>query len=84
MVATLIMSEHNRFDRVGVRIHDVTHMSWLADLQRIVTVAGTRLAYVTLPKARGVDDVRWVLSALRGIEHRNAVCTHQGSAACVD
>ncbi|HEX5125515.1 MAG TPA: aldolase/citrate lyase family protein [Rhodocyclaceae bacterium] len=70
LVAALIMTDENRFARVGTRIHDVTHASWLEDLQQIVTVAGTRLAYVTLPKARGVDDVRWVLSALRGIEQQ--------------
>ncbi len=70
MLAMLLMSEENRFDRVGARIHDVTHSSWLAELQHIVAVAGTRLAYVTLPKARDGDDVRWVLSALRDSEQR--------------
>ncbi|MDB5888705.1 MAG: CoA ester lyase, partial [Rhodocyclales bacterium] len=70
MIAALLMSEENRFDRAGVRIHDVTHASWLADLQHIVAVAGTRLAYLTLPKARDVDDVRWVLAALRDSEQR--------------
>jgi citrate lyase subunit beta/citryl-CoA lyase len=73
MLATLLMSEENRFDRVGVRIHDVTHSSWLTDLQHIVAVAGTRLAYVTLPKARDADDVRWVLSALRDSEQRRGL-----------
>ncbi|MDB5800352.1 MAG: CoA ester lyase [Rhodocyclales bacterium] len=70
LVAALLMSDENRFDRVGARIHDVTHAAWLADLQHIVSVAGTRLAYVTLPKARNVDDVRWVLSTLRDSEQR--------------
>lgn len=73
MVAAFVMSDSNRFDRVGARIHDVTHSSWMTDLQELVAVAGTRLAYVTLPKARDVSDVRRVLTALREAEHRHGL-----------
>jgi citrate lyase subunit beta/citryl-CoA lyase len=69
-VAELLLSGENGFNRAGVRIHDVTHPCWLADLQCVVRAAGERLAYVTLPKARGVDDARWVLAAMRDCEQR--------------
>jgi citrate lyase subunit beta / citryl-CoA lyase len=73
LVSALIMSDDNRFNRIGARIHDVTHASWMTDLQNIVAAAGTRLAYLTLPKARGVSDVRRVLHVLRDAEHRNGL-----------
>jgi citrate lyase subunit beta / citryl-CoA lyase len=73
LVSALIMGDDNRFNRIGARIHDVTHASWMTDLQNIVAAAGTRLAYLTLPKARGVSDVRRVLHVLRDAEHRNGL-----------
>jgi citrate lyase subunit beta/citryl-CoA lyase len=73
LVSALIMSDDNHFNRIGARIHDVTHASWMADLQHIVAAAGTRLAYLALPKVRGVGDVRRVLHVLRDAEHRNGL-----------
>ncbi|SMB27054.1 HpcH/HpaI aldolase [Sterolibacterium denitrificans] len=57
MVAARIMSEANRYGRVGARIHDVTHPHWRDDLEIIVGTAGERIAYIVLPKVRGIDDV---------------------------
>ncbi len=57
MVATHIESAANRFGRVGARIHDITHAHWRDDLEIIVGAAGERLAYIVLPKVRGIDDV---------------------------
>lgn len=57
MVAKRIMSEANRFNRVGARIHDITHPHWRDDLEIIIGTAGERIAYIVLPKVRGMDDV---------------------------
>ncbi len=57
MVASRIMSEANRFGRVGARIHDITHPHWRDDIDIIVSQAGERLAYIVLPKVCGIDDV---------------------------
>lgn len=57
MVAGRIMSEANRFGRVGARIHDITHPHWRDDLDLIISLAGERIAYIVLPKVRGIDDV---------------------------
>lgn len=73
LVATLVMGDDNRHGRVGARIHDLTHPSWLADMETIVSRAGQRLAYLTLPKARGADDVMRALRALRDIETRSGL-----------
>ncbi len=57
MIAARIMSEANRFGRVGARIHDITHPHWRDDLDIILGKAGERVAYIVLPKVRGIDDV---------------------------
>ena len=57
MIAARIMSDANRHGRVGARIHDVTHPHWRDDLDIIVSKAGERIAYIVLPKVRGIDDV---------------------------
>jgi len=57
MVASVIASAANRFGRVGIRIHDISHPHWQKDLEIILPLAGTRVAYVTLPKVRGLATV---------------------------
>ena len=70
MAAHVIMSDTNRFGRVGARIHDITHPNWQQDLDILVSVAGTRLPFITLPKPRSAADVHTQISALRGAEVR--------------
>ncbi len=50
MVAALVASGHNRFDRVGVRVHDFDHPAWRNDIDVLLGRAGERLAYLTIPK----------------------------------
>lgn len=73
MVAALIMDGENRFNRIGARIHDITHNAWREDLEQIVGLAGTRLAYLVLPKARGVSDVERVMAVLREVGQRGGL-----------
>lgn len=68
MAAAMIMGADNRHGRVGARIHDITHPHWQQDIEILVSRAGTRLPFLTLPKARGVEDVRVQLAALRDAE----------------
>ena len=68
MAAAIIMSDDNRHGRVAARIHDITHAHWQADLDILVALAGSRLPFITLPKPRGVDDVRVQIAALRRAE----------------
>ena len=72
MVATLIMDSSNLFGRVGARIHSVHHAHWQADLEIIVSRAGSRLAYVVFPKPESADD------ALTQIAYLNDVRKHYG------
>ncbi len=60
MVAAAIASRQNRFDRVGVRIHDPSHPHWKTDVEIIVGATAARLAYVTVPKAVSAAQVQEV------------------------
>lgn len=73
MIAACIMGDENHHGRVGARIHDVTHPHWRKDLEIIVGGAGRRLAYIVLPKVRGVDDVLTQISALRDIQIEHGI-----------
>lgn len=65
MVAKLVNSGANRFDRLGVRIHAPSHASWREDVRRIVGEAAQRLAYVTIPKAASEHEVLEVAEAVQ-------------------
>jgi citrate lyase subunit beta/citryl-CoA lyase len=58
LVTTLLNSADNRFNRIGARLHDVTHPHFEQDVATIVGGAAQRLAYVVLPKPNGIEDVK--------------------------
>ncbi len=70
MAARLIMSEDNLHNRVGARIHDVTHAHWRQDLDILVGIAGNRLPFITLPKPCSAGDVLVQIEALRETEQK--------------
>lgn len=64
-MAGLIAGSDNAFERVGARIHDLTHAAWRSELDILLGEAGAKIAFLTLPKANGLDDVQRFLHALR-------------------
>lgn len=68
MVAHYVMSGENLHGRMGARIHDITHPHWRQDLEILVSRAGSRLAFITLPKVRSVADTAGQIKALRDVE----------------
>ncbi|WP_296559702.1 aldolase/citrate lyase family protein [Pigmentiphaga sp.] len=65
MAARLAASDANRHGRVGVRVHDVNHPSFINDLDILIGIAGPRLAYITVPKVNSANDA---LNAAESIE----------------
>ena len=57
LVAEMATSAANRFGRVGARVHPVDHPAFASDVETLVRRAGSRLAYVMVPKPRGVAEV---------------------------
>ena len=58
MIVDMLMSGKNAFGMAGARIHDYTHPHWKKDVDILVGGAGTRLAYLTLPKSTSAAQVR--------------------------
>lgn len=66
LVAELAMSADNRHGRVGARIHPFGHPAFEQDVDTLIGRAGARLAYLMVPKPRGLDDVQ---QAIAFIDH---------------
>ena len=64
LVADLLTSQENHFNRIGVRVHDLSHAAFEQDLSVILPAAAHRLAYVVLPK---VDSASQVADAIKKI-----------------
>lgn len=70
MAAELAMSAENRFGRVGARVHPVDHPSFADDVAALVGRAGTRLAYLMVPKPSSLKEVE---RAIAEIDHQSRV-----------
>ncbi|MDR3352098.1 MAG: CoA ester lyase [Zoogloeaceae bacterium] len=70
MCAAQVMGAENQFGRVGVRLRGLASSGWEEDLEILVREAGTRLAFLTLPKPESARDVECFLAALRQAESR--------------
>jgi citrate lyase subunit beta/citryl-CoA lyase len=75
LVAALINDEGNRFGRIGVRVHDSASPHFASDVATIVGACAARLAYLALPKAENLADVK------RMIEFVNRYAAPAGRAA---
>ncbi len=56
LVTQLVNSEDNRFNRIGVRLHDTGSVHFAADVAVIVGACAARLAYVVLPKVESAAE----------------------------
>jgi len=57
LVAQLLNSEDNRFNRIGARLHEPASPFFAKDVEFIVGGAAGRLAYVVLPKVESAIEV---------------------------
>jgi citrate lyase subunit beta/citryl-CoA lyase len=73
MIAGLILSGENRFDRIGVRIHDARHPLWRDELKIVISRAGQRVAYIVLPKPENTEDVATQINALDELKERHGI-----------
>jgi len=70
MIADILLSDENRFHRIGVRIHDVRHPSWREELEIVISRGGQRVAYIVLPKPETAGDVQTQITALDEMRSR--------------
>lgn len=64
LVAALIASDDNRFNRIGARLHDLNSAFFEQDIALICRNAAQRLAYLVLPKVDSVSDVQRAISII--------------------
>lgn len=73
MIVGLLHDAANRFDRLGVRIHDITHPHWREDLEIVVGGAGQHVAYIVLPKVDSAEDAAVQIAALDECRRRHDI-----------
>jgi len=71
LVASIIAGESNRFQRIGARVHDLSHPDFEQDLAIICEGAAKRLAYLVLPKVDGIADVTRALGIINRYATQN-------------
>ncbi|MGL6110453.1 MAG: HpcH/HpaI aldolase/citrate lyase family protein [Rubrivivax sp.] len=69
LMAELVNSPHNRFGRVGVRVMPVGHAAFDEVLSAVVHAAGARLAYLMIPKPRGLAELQRAVDAIDAAAH---------------
>ncbi|RTL43900.1 MAG: CoA ester lyase [Burkholderiales bacterium] len=72
LIAEMANSSANRFGRVGARVHPWRHAAFEADVDTLVSRAGSRLAYLMIPKPESAEDVE------RAVDAIDAACKRHG------
>ena len=57
LVASLVLSEENRHQRIGARVHDVGSPHFARDVE-LICAAAAKLAYIVVPKVDGVAQTK--------------------------
>ena len=73
MIVDVLTSPKNTLAMAGVRIHDYTHAHWKKDLDILVAGAGTKLAYVTLPKSTSAAQVAEMIAYVRSVSTKKKI-----------
>ncbi|MEJ6000530.1 HpcH/HpaI aldolase/citrate lyase family protein [Paucibacter soli] len=73
LVSELLNSPLNRHGRVGARVHPLDHPAFEADVDGLLALAGERLAYLMLPKPRGLADVHKAIAFIDASLQRHGV-----------
>jgi citrate lyase subunit beta/citryl-CoA lyase len=66
LARSLIASEENRFNRIGLRVHDVGHPCFEQDIAVVCNGAAQALAYIVVPK---VENAAETIRAIETINH---------------
>ncbi len=64
LIAEMVVSPLNRFGRVGARIHPYDHPAFESDVDTLVKRAGSRLAYLMVPKLADAAQAQRAIGAI--------------------
>lgn len=75
LVASIVNSEDNRFNRIGARVHHPDHSCFEDDVA-IICARAERLAYIVIPKVEGVADVERAIACINQYASRPGLPVH--------
>ncbi len=64
LVAELLLSSDNQFNRVGVRIHDPSHPAWKSDIASLIPRIGKQVAFIMIPKVTSATQTQEVIDEI--------------------
>lgn len=64
LIGEFLNSDHNRYDRIGARVHDVESEFFEQDVEILCRAAARRLAYLVIPKVGGASQVSRALQVI--------------------
>jgi citrate lyase subunit beta/citryl-CoA lyase len=73
LIAELVNGPGNRFGRVGARVLPLVHGRFEAVVDLLMQRAGSKLAYLMVPKPRGLADVQRAAAAVDDAARRHGV-----------
>lgn len=73
LIAELVNGPDNRHGRVGARVLPVGHARFEAMVELLVREAGDRIAYLMIPKPRGLADVQRAAAAVDDAARRHGI-----------
>jgi citrate lyase subunit beta / citryl-CoA lyase len=73
LVAEMLRSKLNRYQRVGARVHPVTHAAFGQDAATLVSRAGEHLAYLMVPKPNSAADVELACAEIDRLSNASAL-----------
>lgn len=72
LVADLLNSEENKFQRIGARVHDIQSRFFEQDLATIIGKAAKNLAYLVLPKIENAQQASAAISKINQLSQAHA------------
>lgn len=69
LVAKLLASAENKFQRIGARVHDIQSRFFEQDIHTIIAAAGDKLAYLVLPKIEDAAQLSAAIAQINSISH---------------
>lgn len=73
LVAELLNSPANAWDRVGARVHAPSHRRFEDDVDTLIKRAGDRLAYLMVPKVASASEAQRAVEAIKATRIRHGV-----------
>lgn len=73
MVARVVASEANRWNMMGVRVHDYTHPHWREDINILLPKIGEKLAYITLPKSTQASQIAEMIDYIQQVAKSSGI-----------